>query len=113
MAPPPEPTQLISLDHGTSGTVSVLVGLDGTRFLRFEGLDTDNGPDLKVYLSANPHTGPEQAFDDVAVDLGRLTANKGDQNYVIGGDVDLSVFNSVVIWCDRFNSAFGAAPLPL
>lgn len=111
-AAPVLPTQFVSLDHGTSGTVSVLVGLDGTRFVRFEGLDTDNGPDLKVYLSANPHDGPEAAFDDDIVDLGSLTANKGDQNYAIDGDVDLSRFASVVIWCDRFNSAFGAAPLP-
>jgi len=29
----------------------------------------------------------------------------------IPAETDLSRYVSVVIWCDRFNSAFGAAPL--
>jgi Electron transfer DM13 len=30
---------------------------------------------------------------------------------VVGRRPDLARYASVVIWCDRFNSAFGAAPL--
>lgn len=102
----------VSLDHGTSGAVRVLAGDgDGPRVVRLEGLATDNGPDLYVYLSANPVDGEEQAFDDEFVSLGRLKGNRGDQNYEVPADVDLSRFSSVVIWCDRFNSAFGAAAL--
>jgi hypothetical protein len=66
---------------------------------------------VKVYLSTNPIDGPEQAFDDDIVDLGRLQGNLGDQNYAVPAEVDLSRYRSLVIWCDRFNSAFGAAPL--
>lgn len=109
--PVPVPTMFVSLDHGTSGRLVLLEGEDGQRFVRFEDLDTSNGPDLKVYLSTNPVEGPEQAFDDDYLDLGRLRGNIGSQNYELPSDADLTRFRSVVIWCDRFNSAFGAAPL--
>jgi type II secretory pathway pseudopilin PulG len=107
----PPSAGLVSLDHGTSGTVQLLADASGRRFVRILDLATDNGPDLKVYLSANPVDGPEGAFDDEFVDLGRLQGNLGSQNYEIPADVDLARFRSVVIWCDRFNSAFGAAAL--
>ena len=83
----------------------------GKRFVRLENLDTSNGPDLFVYLSANPPDGPEGQFDHDYVNLGRLAGNLGSSNYVIPAGTDLSRYVSVVIWCDRFNSAFGAAPL--
>ena len=101
----------VSLDHSTSGVVRVLEAGEGRRVVRLEGLATDNGPDLYLYLSTNTPEGEEQAFDDDYVSLGRLKGNQGDQNYELPADVDLDRFSSVVIWCDRFNSAFGAAPL--
>jgi hypothetical protein len=115
-AAPEEPAELargefVSRDHGTSGVARVLELADGRRVLRLEGLDTDNGPDLYVYLSANAAGGDEGAFDDDPLDLGRLKGNKGDQNYDIPSDADLGAFRAVVIWCDRFDSAFGAADL--
>ena len=109
--PAPLPVMFVSLDHGTAGRLVLLEGEGGRRFVRFEDLDTSNGPDLKVYLSTNPVDGPEQAFDDDYLDLGRLQGNIGSQNYELPSDADLTRFRSVVIWCDRFNSAFGAAPL--
>lgn len=101
----------VSLDHGTSGTAEVVETEGGERILRIEGLDTSNGPDLFVYLSANRADGPEGAFDDDYVNLGRLKGNKGDQNYDIPREVMLDRYASVVVWCDRFDSAFGAADL--
>ena len=100
-----------SLDHRTSGAVRVLPTDGGARIVRLEGLATDNGPDLYLYLSTNPADGEEQAFDDDFVSLGRLKGNQGDQNYEVPDGVDLARYASVVIWCDRFNSAFGAAAL--
>jgi Electron transfer DM13 len=113
---PPEPVDLrtgsfVSLDHATTGGVRVLALADGRRFVRLEGFSTENGPDLFVYLSTNPAGGPEGAFDDDYVNLGRLQGNIGDQNYELPGDVDPARHASVVIWCDRFDSAFGAADL--
>lgn len=101
----------VSLDHRTAGTLRVLDRGGGSRVVRLEGLMTDNGPDLFLYVSTNPVDGREAAFDDEFVNLGRLKGNQGDQNYDLPADVDLADYASVVIWCDRFDSAFGAAPL--
>jgi hypothetical protein len=103
--------RFISREHGTTGTATIYVLADGRRVLRLEDLHTSNGPALFVYLSANPAHGPNGAFDDSAVDLGGLKGNIGDQNYEIPPDVDVAEFASVVIWCDRFDAAFGAADL--
>jgi hypothetical protein len=91
--------------------VRVLAVGGGRRVVRLEDLDTSNGPDLYLYLSANRADGPEGAFDDDYVSLGRLKGNQGDQNYDVPAGVDLSKLGTVVIWCDRFDSAFGAADL--
>jgi hypothetical protein len=116
----PEPTTLaigefISHEHGTAGSVSILELADGSRVLRIEDLDTDNGPDLKVWLTDAPVSDDPSSwsvFDDGEyVDLGSLKGNKGSQNYAIPADVDLASLTSVTIWCDRFSVSFGAAEL--
>lgn len=109
--PVPVGGQFVSRDHGTSGAAVLLQDPTGALFVRLESLDTTNGPDLFVYLSTNPPDGPEGQFDDDVVSLGRLEGNIGSSNYLIPPGTDLSRFASVVIWCDRFDSAFGAAPL--
>lgn len=92
--------------YSTSGQAIVLGNGTGQRFLRFEDFATDNGPDLNVYL-VNSSTGD---VSDV-VDLGDLSGNIGDQNYEIPADVDLEVYDRVVIWCVRFGVGFGSASL--
>lgn len=114
-APAPVPVVLaegsfISRDHGTSGTAAIVQLEDGSRVLTIEDLDTDNGPDLFVYLDDTPADGPEGDFDD-GVSLGRLRANQGDLVYEIPDELDLTAITSVGIWCDRFSSLFGAADL--
>ncbi len=103
--------EFVSIDHGTTGAAVLLQDPTGAVFVRLEALDTSNGPDLFVYLSTNPPDGPEDAFDDDFVNLGRLAGNVGSSNYVVPAGTDLSRYASVVIWCDRFDSAFGAAPV--
>jgi hypothetical protein len=107
--------RLISHEHQTSGTVAVVRIADGSRVLRIEGLDTSDGPDLKVWLSdAKVLEGRAgwHVFDDGKYrSLGELKGNRGNQNYVIPAGVDLADFRSVSIWCDRFNVSFGAAEL--
>ena len=117
-AAPQEPTgpvvlasgAFISRDHATSGDVAIVRLEDGTRVLTIEGLQTDNGPDLFVYLDDTPADGPEGEFDD-GTSLGVLRANIGDLVYEIPDDLDLDGITSVGIWCDRFSSLFGAADL--
>ena len=103
--------RFVSREHGTEGTATIYRLDDGRRILRIEDLHTSNGPALVVYLSANPADGREGAFDDTYVDLGGLKGNIGDQNYEIPADVNVEDYMSVVIWCERFSAAFGAADL--
>ncbi len=92
--------------HPTTGLAKVIT--DGNqRFLRFEGFETDNGPDLNVYMATGPPDGSPEDF----IDLGDLKGNIGDQNYELADDVDLDRYTTVFIWCVRFSVAFGAAPL--
>lgn len=107
--------RLISHEHTSSGTVKILELPDGSRILRFEGLDTSDGPDLRVWLSNAPVVegfAGWYLFDDGAyLDLGALKANKGDQNYEIPPATVLSDYGSVSIWCARFAVSFAAAEL--
>ena len=89
--------------HKVSGTVTLS---QSTKFrnLRFENLDATNGPDLKVYLATD-----ETASDYLS--LGDLKGNIGNQNYNISGDVNLTTYDTVLIWCEQFGVLFGSADL--
>jgi hypothetical protein len=105
--------RFISLEHPTRGQAVVLETGDGRRFLRFEGFETSNGPDLVVYLSAKKPAGPDDwhGYDQDFVDLGILKGNVGSQNYLIPKGVDLERYSTAVVWCRRFTVGFAAAPL--
>jgi hypothetical protein len=107
--------ELISHEHATSGTVKLVRLADGSHIMRLENLDTSNGLDLRVWLTDAPVKEGKagwRVFDDGKyVSLGKLKGNKGSQNYVLPRDVDPSSYNSVSIWCDRFDVSFGAAEL--
>ena len=116
---PAEP-QIVTLVEGSfiprgrySGEGRAFVLNDGSaqRFLRFEDFATDNGPDLDVYLVNSDANADEGTFDDDFIDLGDLQGNIGNQNYEIPPVVDLAVYDTVVVWCVRFGSAFTAADL--
>ena len=102
----------IGRSHPGSGQALVLTDGTDQRFLRFENFETDNGPDLNVYLVAGSTAdGDAGTFDDDFVDLGDLKGNIGPQNYEIPVDVDLDQYSTVVVWCVRFGVAFTAADL--
>ena len=105
--------QFIDRSHIGEGTAVVLTDGSEERFLRFEDdFAIDNGPDLNVYLVAGADAdGDAGLFDDDFIDLGDLTGNIGSQNYAIPTDVDLEIYDTVVIWCVRFGVAFNAADL--
>ena len=96
-------------EHSTTGTALVVVLPDGSLVVRFEGLDTSNGPDLRVVVSPDVASESWEYSDRLILD--ELKGNIGDQNYVLGAGVDLTRYHSVVIWCERFSVAFGAAEI--
>jgi hypothetical protein len=89
--------------HNAEGTAKVL-SLDEAKFLRFEDFKATNGPDLHVYLATD-----EKATD--YVDLGLLKANIGNQNYQIPEGIDLSKYDTALVWCKQFSVLFGHANL--
>ncbi|MEV6652071.1 DM13 domain-containing protein [Streptomyces sp. NPDC051219] len=101
----------VSHEHSTSGTATTVRLADGGQVLRFEDLKTDEGPDVRVYLSKRSARDVEDGLGDGAVQLAHLKGNLGNQNYVVPAGTDLSGFKSAVIWCKRFSVSFGAADL--
>ncbi|WBB54999.1 DM13 domain-containing protein [Verrucosispora sp. WMMD573] len=107
--------EFISHEHDTSGSARIVRTADGQHRLELVGLNTSNGPDLRVWLTDQPVIEGRDGwhvFDDGRwVELGRLKGNLGDQGYAIPDDVELSDLTSVSIWCKRFAVSFGAATL--
>jgi hypothetical protein len=101
-------------EHDTSGRVEVLQLADGRRFVRFENLASSDGPDLHVWITDRESGGDWNSYDDGRhLELGELKATHGNQNYEIPASAKLAGLRSVVIWCDRFNVAFGTAAVSL
>jgi hypothetical protein len=97
--------------YTVTGEATVYELEDGSRTLRLEPFESTNGPDLYVYLTTADHADDDDALAADFVDLGDLRGNIGSQNYPIPDDVDLDAYDTVVIWCERFTVAFGAADL--
>ena len=88
--------KLLSQDTNLDGS--------GQTILRLENFKSTNGPNVHLYL----------ATDKVAsnfIDLGRLKANNGNQNYNIPVGTDLAKYNMALIWCKDFSVLFGSAQL--
>jgi hypothetical protein len=100
--------------HQTSGRATIYQDADGELVLRLTNFKTSNGPDVHVILIAAKDADDDANFlksNTARVELGKLKGNEGDQNYAIPRDTDLSKFQTVSIYCERFNANFGAAPL--
>ena len=126
--PPPEAKEALAVDTQTKpiarGTFihanpsdPIHYGKGQVRvFDRLVYLDTDfevgPGPAFHVYLV--PKQKVRQASDvqgTMFVDLGKLRAFKGSQNYEIPAGVNLKDFPSVVIWCAQFGVLISPADL--
>jgi hypothetical protein len=111
-AQPLESGQFYSILHPTQGTATVYQMGDGTRVLRLTNFRTSNGPDVHVYVVAADDAKDAATVEHAGfIDLGVLKGNVGDQNYQLGGDLDLAKYRAVSIWCKRFSVNFGAAAL--
>jgi hypothetical protein len=100
--------------HNTSGRATIYKEADGHLVLRLTNFKTSNGPDVHVVLIAAKDADDDANFlksSTERVELGALKGNEGDQNYNIPAGTDLKKFQTVSIYCERFNANFGAAPL--
>jgi hypothetical protein len=89
--------------HGVEGRALFIEG-DGVRTLRFENFETINGPNLHIYLAADPNG------DDI-IDLGKIRATSGNVNYDIPEGVDLDRYRYALVWCVPFKVLFSYAVL--
>jgi hypothetical protein len=86
-------------EHPASGCAAVR----GQK-LQFDGVTITEAPDAQVWLT--------KKFDKASgVNLGNLQSFEGDQSYLIPGDVGLSDYDSVVIWCNEFSVPIAEAAL--
>ena len=94
--------------HFGRGTARLIEVAPGSFVVRLEDFAVRNGPDLYVYLSPSP-----DGYAEGAIELGRLKADTGNQNYSVPAGVldDPSRAAAVVIWCKQFSHLFATATL--
>lgn len=89
--------------HDVAGK-ALLIRDGGAQIVRFEDFETDNGPRLHIYLSAN------LSADDF-IDLGPIKATKGNVNYALPEGTDTGKYRYVLVWCKPFGVLFSFAAL--
>ena len=94
--------------HYGKGRVTIHEGL-----LHLEpDFEVGPGPKFHVYLVPEKDVVPStNVARTMFVDLGRLKAFKGSQNYDVPAGVDIGKFGSVVIWCEQFGVLISPAKL--
>ncbi|MFZ0543868.1 MAG: DM13 domain-containing protein [Candidatus Promineifilaceae bacterium] len=97
--------------HQGSGQATIYQLPEGGHVLRFEDFDVTNGPELHVFLVKNPNPANSADVGTDYLDLGSLKGNLGNQNYDIPERIDVSQFQSVVIYCVPFQVVFASAGL--
>jgi hypothetical protein len=89
--------------HSASGTASITQDM-GHTFLELTNIRVDKVPDGHVYLTkGTDHT--------TGLELGLLEQFTGNVRFPIPGNVKTGEYDSVVIWCNKFDVGIGKATL--
>ncbi|WP_427160427.1 DM13 domain-containing protein [Aliinostoc sp. HNIBRCY26] len=108
----------VSGEHTTQGNVNI-VTQNGQTFIELEQSfkTSSSGPDLVVVLHRSPNVigstrPPAYSLKrgDYLV-IAPLRKFRGTQRYFIPQNVNLADYQSVAIWCRKFNATFGSATL--
>jgi hypothetical protein len=92
---------LVGIGHMASGTASIYER-DGKYTVVLDPYESQNGPDLKIYLS-------KDADATEYVRLGNLKSTTGKQSYGIPDNTNVADFGFVHVWCERFTVVFARA----
>ena len=88
--------------HNASGKVSLSKDGMGKTVLELTGIKVDKVPDGRVYLAkGGDHT--------KGIELGKLTQFTGNVRFPIPENTMLDDYDSVVIWCKKFDVGIGKA----
>lgn len=63
-------------------------------------------PDLRIYLSANSGNVSN------ALEITTLNKRSGAQNWVVPGNVSITKYKYVLVWCKQFGGTYGTVELP-
>lgn len=90
--------------HNASGKASISRDGMGKATLELTGISVDKVPDGRVYLAkGGDHT--------KGIELGKLTQFTGDVRFPIPAETMADDYDSVVIWCRKFDVGIGKATL--
>jgi hypothetical protein len=102
----------IDAGHAGSGTATIVRDATGALILRLDDFSVTNGPDLFIGLSGHPQPrSSTELHTDGYLQLEPLKGSRGSQNYLLPPDLDLSAYQSVVIYCRAFSVLFSTAEL--
>lgn len=93
----------IGVGHTASGTAS-LYEADGSHVVVLDPYSSQNGPDLKIYLSKDPEASEY-------LRLGPLKSTMGKQSYNVPSGTNLDNYPYVLVWCEKFSVLFAQAKL--
>lgn len=92
---------LVGINHTASGMASIYDS-NGKKVVYLNPYSSENGPDLKIYLS-------KDADASEYINLGPLKSTMGMQAYDIPATVDISKYSYVHVWCEKFTVVFARA----
>jgi hypothetical protein len=96
-----------------AGQLSVYEVADGSHIIRLDELNVTNAPGIGVYLSNSnaPTTREELEANGEYHMLLPLESSQGNQNYEVAAELDLSSYNSVVLYSEELDVVVGYATL--
>jgi hypothetical protein len=89
--------------HTASGVAS-LYSDNGKYVVYLDPYNSQNGPDLKVYLSKD-----EAATEYIR--LGNLKSIMGSQSYTVPVDINQAEYTHIHVWCEKFSVVFAVAEI--
>ena len=92
---------LQGIGHTATGVASVYE-LDGKFAVVLDPYTSQNGPDLKVYLSKDVDASEY-------IRLGNLKATMGKQTYPVPEGTELEEYDFVHVWCEKYTVVFARA----
>ena len=94
---------LMGVGHTASGVASIYE-YQAKLVVHLNPFSSQNGPDLKVYLS-------KDANASEYIRLGVLKSTMGKQSYEVPGAVTIADYKYVHIWCEKYSVVFAIAEM--
>lgn len=94
---------IVGVGHTAAG-MAALYDKMGTKVILLSPYESQNGPDLKIYLSKDESAGDY-------INLGKLKSTMGKQSYIVPSGVNTDEYRYMLVWCEKFSVLFARAEL--